>query len=156
MLRLAIVIPASLAALLLVLAQPGGGDRSRTVGGWLVEDRAEQDGGRLVRLSRSAGGARIQYSAAFWRGNDGRIQALLVERSDCTDGEELGRHGVSDARRVRAILAGLLERCAVSPRRIGAALAGFERAYALALDWARAAEAATAAEAGATADHGRR
>jgi hypothetical protein len=147
-----------LIALLLALSGPAPAaqaDRSRTVGGWLVEDRAEEDGGRLVRLSRAAQGARIQYSAAFWRGNDGRIQALLVERSDCTDGEEIDRHAVAEPRRVRAMLAGLLARCALAPRRIEAALAGFERAYALALDWARDAEAATAAEAQAIADHGR-
>jgi hypothetical protein len=53
-------------------AEPVQGDRSRTIEGWLVEDVAEQDGGRLVRLSRTAQGIRIQYSAAFWRGTPGR------------------------------------------------------------------------------------
>ncbi len=135
-------------------AQPEGGDRRRTVGGWLVEDRAEEDGGRFVQLSRHADGARIRYFAAFWRGNDGRVQGVSVERSDCTNGEEIGRRVIPEAGALRATLAGLLAACAVAPRRIDAALAGFDRAYARALDWAAEAEAATAAEAGAIAAYG--
>ena len=125
--------------------------RRRAIGGWVVEDRAEQDGGRLVALRREAGGVHILYSAAFWRGNDGRIQSVLVERSDCTDGEEIGRHVVLPARALRAMLARALAGCALPPRRIGALLAGLEPAYALTLSWAREAEAATAAEAAAIA-----
>ena len=107
-----------------------------------------------MRLSRRASGARIRYSAAFWRGNDGRIQAILVERSDCTDGEEIGRHVVLPARAIRAVLTRLLARCAVTRPRIAAALRGFDAAYALALAWSREAEAATAAEAAAIANEG--
>lgn len=149
-----VLLFAASAAAALVATQSEGADRSRAVDGWLVEDRAESDGGRLVRLSRQAQGARIQYFVAFWRGNDGRVQGTLVERSDCTDGEEIGRHVILEASAVRAMLAGHLAGCGVAPRRIEAALGGFEPAYALALDWARDAEAATAAEAAAIAEYG--
>ncbi|MGQ0590414.1 MAG: hypothetical protein ACT4N8_12945 [Sphingosinicella sp.] len=128
--------------------------RQREVSGWLVEEVAESDGGSMVRMSRTAGGARLQFSAVFWRGNHGRIQAVLVERSDCTNGEEIGRHVVLEAPALRALFAAALEDCAVSPRRIEAALAGIEPAYALAAAWADEAAAATAAEAQAIADYG--
>ena len=128
--------------------------RHRAVAGWQVEEIAESDGGRLVRLTRSAQGARLQFTAVFWHGNDGRIQAWLVERSDCANGDEFGRHEVPAAARLRALFAATLAECALPPRRIGAALAGLERAYALAARWADEAAAATAAEAEAIANHG--
>src|SRR4051812_11282830 len=49
------------------------GDRQRAIGGWIVDDRAEDDGGRVVELRREAGTVHIRYTAAFWHGNDGRI-----------------------------------------------------------------------------------
>ena len=154
--RLAFAVLASLAAAgALLAAQPDERvTRQRTIAGWLVEEIAESDGGRLVRLSRRAEGARMQFTAVFWHGNDGRIQSVLVERSDCTNGEELGRHEVPEAAALRAQFAALLADCAVPSRRRGAALAGLERAYALASAWADEAEAATAAEAAAIADYG--
>lgn len=145
---------AAAATLLLAAIQGAGEDRRRSVEGWLVEDMAEQDGGRMVRMRRQAGGAHIRFSAAFWRGNDGRIQATLVERSDCTDGEEIGRHAVPEPAALRALLAHHLAACAVAPGRIAAALAGFEAAYALLRVWADEAEAATRAEAAAVAAYG--
>lgn len=152
---LPVLLAAGLGAGVAWAGQPSGGDRSRTIKGWLVEDVAEQDGGRLVQVSRASKGLRIQYSAAFWRGNDGRIQSTLVEVSDCTNGETLDRHAVPDAKTVRALIAAHLRECAVPPRRIEAALRGFEPAYALALTWARDAEAATIAEVEAIAGHSR-
>lgn len=133
---------------------PIQGDRSRTIGGWRVEDVSEQDGGRLVQLSRTFQGVRLRYSAAFWRGNGGRIQSTLVERSDCTAGETLDRNAVPDPKAVRALLAAHLAECAVPPRRIEAALRGFEPAFAVAGTWALEADAATAAEAAAIAEEG--
>lgn len=126
--------------------------RHRQVAGWLVEAFAESDGGRLVRMSRIAQGARLQFEAAFWRGNDGSIRAMLVERSDCTNGEEIGRHIVLEAPALRALFAAALADCAVPPRGIEAALGGIDAAYALTRAWADEAEAATAAEARAIAD----
>jgi len=147
------------AAALFLLAGPlaarNHGDRQRVVAGWLVEDRAEDDGGRVVALRRDSGEVHIRYTAAFWRGNDGRIQTYMVERSDCGNGEEIGRHVILGARALRAMFAHTLAECAVTPRRAAALLAGLERAYALTLAWSRDAEAATAAEAAAIADYGR-
>lgn len=128
--------------------------RQRQLAGWSIEDAGEADGGRIVRMTRSSAGARMQFTAAFWHGNDGRIQTVLVERSDCTDGDELGRHQPADAAAVRARLASALASCALTPREIEAALAGLEPAYALASRWADEAAEATAAEARAIADHG--
>jgi hypothetical protein len=133
---------------------PAHGNRHRAVAGWIVEDEAEEDGGRVVELRRETGGIHIRYTSVFWHGNDGRIQSALVERSDCTNGEEIGRHVVPEARALRAIFAQALADCAVPPRRVAALLAGFEPAYALTLAWSHAAAAATAAEAAAIAAYG--
>ncbi|HET9640547.1 MAG TPA: hypothetical protein VFP12_15215 [Allosphingosinicella sp.] len=154
-LGLASLLLAALAAGTAWAGEPAQRDRSRTLKGWLVEDSAEQDGGRLVQLSRATQGLRLQYSAVFWRGNGGRIQSTLIERSDCTTGESLDRNIVPDAKAVRALLTAHLAECALPPRRIEAALRGFEPAYALAQAWARDADAATIAEAEAIAEHGR-
>jgi len=131
-----------------------GANRRRALAGWIVEDRAEQDGGRLVELRRETGAIHLRHSAAFWRGNDGRVQSWLVERSDCTNGDEIGRHQILTARQLRAQFAHALAECAVPPRRIATVLSGLEPAYALALAWARDAAAATAAEAAAIAAYG--
>ena len=136
------------AAMLLLLAAAPYPDRQRTVAGWHIEDEAEQDGGRLVRLHRNAGGYRMLFQAAFWRGNDGRIQTVLVEHSDCTNGDELGRHAVPRAAEIRALLARHLADCGASPSRIAWLLRGLEPAWRLASAWAAAAEAAARAEGG--------
>src|SRR3954447_16577135 len=113
-------------------------NRHRAIGGWIVEEkRAEDDGGRMVELRRETGSIHIRYSASFWRGNDGRIQTYLVERSDCTNGDEIGRHLVLTGRALRVMFAGALAACAVPPRRVAALLSGLEPAYALTLAWAR-------------------
>lgn len=155
-LALALALVASLAAAGGPLAAQSDEQvtRQRTVSGWQIAEIAESDGGRLVRLTRGAQGARLQFTSVFWHGNDGRIQSVLVERSDCGNGEELARHEVPDVARLRAMFAAILAECALPPRRIAAALAGLERAYALTAAWADEAEAATAAEAQAIADYG--
>ena len=137
------------------LAAPeSGGNRHRTVAGWTIEDRAEQDGGRLVELRRDLGAIHLRYSAAFWRGNDGRVQSVLIERSDCTNGEEIGRYERPTARDLRVLFARALADCAVPPRRIALLLSGLEPASGLARRWGAEAEVATAAEAAAIAAHG--
>lgn len=147
------------AALLLtsnVVARPTGvPDRHRAVAGWMVERHAEDDGGYVVTLRREVGTIHLRYTAAFWRGNDGRIQSIMVERGDCGNGEEIGRHVLLRAQALRALYARILAECAVPPARIAAVLAGIESAYALTLAWSRDAERATAAEAAAIANYGR-
>ena len=135
-------------AMLLLLAAAPHPDRQRTVAGWRVADLAEQDGGRLVRMDRAAGGYRMQFQATFWRGNDGRIQTTLVEHSDCTNGEELGRHVRPRAAEIRALLARHLADCGASPRLTARLLRGLESAWRFASAWADAAEAAARAEGG--------
>ena len=134
--------------MLLLLAAAPYPDRQRTVAGWRVEDVTEQDGGRVVRLHRAAAGYRLQFQAAFWRGNDGRIQTTLVEHSDCTNGDELGRHAAPRAAEIRALLARHLADCGASPRLAARLLRGLEPAWRLASAWADAAEAAARAEGG--------
>lgn len=135
-----------IALILLLLAAAPYPDRHRTIAGWSVGDVAEQDGGRLVRMERNAGGYHLQFQAAFWRGNDGRIQSLLVEHSDCTDGDELGRHAAPRAAEIRALFARRLAECGASPARIAQLLRGLEPAWRLASAWADAADAAARAE----------
>jgi hypothetical protein len=142
------------AALLLVAAAPPYPDRHRSIAGWQIEDLAEQDGGRLVRMRRDARGYGIRFEAAFWRGNQGRMQTTLVEHSDCTNGDVPDRH-TARAAEVRALLAGHLAGCGAAPARIGLLLRRFESAWRLASAWAADAEAATTAEAAAIADYGR-
>lgn len=142
------------AAMVLLLAAAPYPDRRRTVAGWQIEDTAEQDGGRLVTMRRNAHGYRIRFEAAFWRGNQGRMQTTLVEHSDCTNGDYLDRHAARAAE-VRALLAGHLAGCGAAPARIGPLLRGFESAWRLASAWAADAQAATATEAAAIADYGR-
>jgi hypothetical protein len=130
-------------------------DRHRAVAGWMVERHAEDDGGYVVALRREVGTIHLRYTAAFWRGNDGRIQSMMVERGDCGDGDEIGRHVVLRAQALRGMFARILAECAVPPARTRALLAGIEPAYALTLAWSREAERATAAEAAAIASYGR-
>src|SRR4051812_20156640 len=115
-------------------------DRHRAVAGWTVERHAEDDGGYQVTLRRDAGTIHLHYSAAFWRGNDGRIQSVMVERGDCSDGDEIGRHILLRARALRAMFARILAVCAVPSARAAAMLRGLEPAYALTLAWSRDAE----------------
>jgi hypothetical protein len=130
-------------------------DRHRAVAGWTVERHGEDDGGYVVTLRREAGTIHLRYTAAFWRGNDGRIQSVMVERGDCGNGEEIGRHILLPAQALRVMFARILAECAVPPARIAAVLRGIEPAYALTLAWSRDAERATAAEAAAIANYGR-
>jgi len=110
--------------------------------------------GAVLLTSLALAGALLE-TAAFWRGNDGRIQSMMVERGDCGNGEEIGRHILLPARALRGMFARILAECAVPPARIRGVLAGIEPAYALTLAWSRDAERATAAEAAAIANYGR-
>jgi hypothetical protein len=148
-----------IAALLLALAAAQPGDerviRQRPVAGWQIEDIAESDGGRLIRMHRRANGIRLQFHIAFWRGNAARMQGTLLERSDCTNGDEIDPGLRPQERYVRERFAAHLADCAASAGEARVALQGFAQAYALAARWADEAEAATDAENRAIADYGR-
>lgn len=127
-----------LAALAAAAAQPDPpADRHRLVQGWRVEDLAEEDGGRLVRMSRTSGPYRLEYQASFWRGNDGVIQRLSALGESCGDDEELDRHRAYPASEIRARLTAALAQCAAPRGAARAALRGLEPAYALVLEWNR-------------------
>jgi hypothetical protein len=129
--------------------------RQRALAGWTVADIAESDGGRLVRMHRSANGFRLQFHIAFWRGNAARIQGTLLERGDCTGGDEIDPGLRPQERYVRERFVAHLSDCAASAGEARTALRGFAEAYALAARWADEAEAATDAERRAVADYGR-
>lgn len=132
-------------------------DRRRAVGDWLIEHVGEEDGGRLVRMSRERDDYRVEYSRAFWRGNAGPVHGASVMRLNGLCG---GFDSPQDpaaavpAATIRAELADQLARCGVADAEAAAALEGFERAYALVSEWAQQAAAITAAEAQAIADYG--
>lgn len=149
----ALLLPA-LAAGAIAAGEPGSGDRQRTVGGWLVEDLAEEDGGRLVRMTRTSGRYRLEYHAVFWHGNDGVIQRVSAIGAGCGGDEELERGLIFHVDEIRARLAAGLAECGAPRNAVRAALRGVAPAYALARAWSWQAGAATRAEAAAIANYG--
>lgn len=129
----------------IVAAQPRVADRQRIVQGWRVEDLAEEDGGRLVRMTRTSGPYRLEYHAAFWHGNDGVIRRVSAIGESCGNDEELDRRLRYNAREIRARLTAALAQCAAPKSAVRAALRGLEPAYALAMAWDREAAVAKAA-----------
>ena len=156
----AALLAAFLAGATILSAQPlppAPEDRRRALGDWLVEHVGEEDGGRIVRLTREADDYRVEYHFAFWRGNAGPVRGGSVFRLNAMCGAMESRPDAAaepPAAQVRAELADHLDRCGIAPADAAAALGGFERAYALASAWAEEAAAATAAEAAAIADYG--
>lgn len=140
------VLLAALATGAIVAAQPGVADRQRVVQGWRVEDRAEEDGGRLIRIRRTSGPYRLEYQAAYWHGNDGVIQRVSALGERCGNDEELDRHRRYRVKEIRARLTAALAQCAARRSAVRAALRGLEPAYALALAWERDAAVAAACE----------
>ena len=164
----------------LLLAWPAGGgaldaqpfppeppDESRRVAGWLVEHKAEEDGGRLVRMVRRRGGLRLSYHVAFWRGNGGPLSSARIEGPDGPCASRSWRRdqqgdvwraepdSAAAARDVRARLIDAIAECGPPPGRAEAALEGFERAFAFAFAFSETARRATLAEAEAIANYGR-
>lgn len=131
-------------------------DRHRAVGDWRVESAAEDDGGRIVRMTRRGAGYSLHYETWYWHGNARTYRRAAAMRGDCGhEGEEgLDRAANPSAREVRAALAARLAWCDAPLREVRAALRGFGRAFALAYAWGLEAEAATAAEAAATGNYG--
>jgi hypothetical protein len=131
-------------------------DRRRAVGDWLVEHVGEEDGGRLVRMTREGDDHNIEYRIGFWHDNPGPVLGGTVMRFNgmCGGYESPSDGRIAAAAAVRAELAGHLAQCGVSAEAAAATLQGFERAYALVAAWAEEAEAASAAHGQAIADYG--
>ena len=131
-------------------------DRRRAVGDWLVEHVGEEDGGRLVRMTREGDDHNVEYRIGYWRGNPGPVRGGTVMRLNgvCGDYESPVDPAPLPAAAVRAELADRLAACGVADAQAAATLQGLERAYALVAAWAEEAAAVTAAEAEAVADYG--
>ena len=141
-------------------APHGGGampDQRRTVAGWRIENVAEEDGGRLVRMTHAEGRYRLVYAITFWRGNAGPYAEAAVDLPDHSCGQEEWRRDPAEpdlwrretnlpagARAVRARLT--LETCGLAPHAVARMLRGFDAAFALTSRWAELARRDTLAE----------
>ena len=128
-------------------------DRRRAVGDWLVEHVAEEDGGRVVRMTREGEGFALSYHSSHWRGNHHPYRGGEISWHGCSSGGEEGQAEALPAAAVRALLTRWLAECEASPGEARALLEGFERAFALAVAWNRDAQAATDAEVQAIIDY---
>ena len=142
-------------------------EQKRAVAGWLAEYGGESDGGRIVRLTRAHHDYLLEYHVAFWRGNSGPYSGVsIVDAEGACGGETWQRDRESDvwraesdvpgeAHRVRARLAAGLAECGARSGEVAAALAGFDRAFALAAEWTEIGRVATLAEIEAIVNYGR-
>jgi hypothetical protein len=112
------------------------GDRRRALGGWLVEDVAD-DGGRAVRVSHAVGDVRVGYE--FWLPAEANRIALgaVVEHFNCgVQGGAVERPDISlPVDQARTEIAQGLATCEVAAEDQRSPLVGFEQAYALAWSW---------------------
>lgn len=146
-LRVAALLLAGLAWGSVAAAQPfppSPEDQRRVVGGWLVEHQPEEDGGRIVRLTRAHGDTLIEHHVAFWHGNAGPFRHAELRRGAQGCPSEDWREDPdqplwrpladvgAQARLVRASMAAALAECGAPPEEVEAALRGFEPAFALA------------------------
>ena len=145
----------TLLALVPVALSAQSDERRRAVGDWLVEDVYDDNGGRILRVSRESGDYRIDYHLSF--GPDQTAygsQGFLVWRLNCGQGEEEslgGGLGGMEAAAVRSRLAGYLARCETPNAEAAQLLGGFEPALRLAAEWGAETEAA-AVSAGSALD----
>ena len=131
--------------------------RSRTVGGVRIETRAEEDGGRLVRLSRRRDGYRFEYHLGFWRGNGGVYVGAAFRRGRCRSGDAdmLAPLDVALARsRLDQWLGAYLRECPLSRAREDELRRALAAGWPLFDAWAREAAAVTEQEAEAILRYG--
>lgn len=152
----ATVLAAATAGAALIAAQPFDPppDRRRAVGDWLVEHVAEEDGGRIVRMTREGDGFQLSYHSSHWRGNHHPYRGGEISWHGCSSGGEEGEAEALPAAAVRGLLTRWLAECDASPGEARALLDGFELAFALTVEWNRDAQAATEAEVQAILDYG--
>jgi hypothetical protein len=151
----ATLLAAATAGAALVAAQPFDPppDRRRAVGDWLVEHVAEEDGGRIVRMTREGEGFQLVYRTSHWRGNHHPYRSGEISWHGCSRGGEESEAEALPAPAVRALLTDWLGQCDASPGEARALLEGFERAFALSVAWNEDAQAATEAEVQAIVDY---
>jgi hypothetical protein len=134
-------------------------DQRRVVQGWHVSNLAEDDGGRLVRMTRRVGRYVLVYDISFWRGNPGPLAQACVGPANgepCVNNQWPGDDGPNPwrpqtnlAARSRAVRATFTEGLAgghVAPGRVAAAKRGFDSAFALTARWAELSRRSTLAE----------
>lgn len=135
-------------------------DQRRVVQGWQVENVAEDDGGRIVRMTRRVGPYVLAYGISFWRANPGPLAQAdmdLPDQRSCGHAEwrrdpgsaNLWRPETGLAARagaVRELFRQGLAACHVAAGQAAAALRGFDQAFALTARWAEASRRATIAE----------
>jgi hypothetical protein len=133
------------------------GDRRQAVAGWQVESRSEEDGGRLVRLSRRGRGWRFEYHLAFWHGNGGVIIGATFRRGDCRSGDAdaiqlpeaaLGRESLDGH------IDDYLRECPLPASQAAVLRSGVDAAWPIFSAWAQEAAEATLAEAEAIEHYG--
>ena len=141
-------------------------EQRRAVAGWLVEYAGESDGGRIVRLTRAHGDYLAEYHVAFWRGNAGPYSGVAIAGAEGScGGETWQRDGEGHVWRAEADVLGLgrdvrgrlvesFTQCGARPEEVEAALAGFDRAFALAAEWTEVGRLATLAEIEAIVNYG--
>ena len=140
----------------LVAAQPTWetGERRRAVGDWLVEYAVDPGHGWDISLRREADEYSLSYLIRLNALQGGSpVEIYEVVRLNCGQGGGAaieGGRNYGERDRVRAQLVEYLVRCELPPEEAEAALADFERAFALAAGWAesRAAEMAANQAAG--------
>lgn len=146
----AVAATALLGAAALLAAQPSWetGERRRAVGDWLVEDVADPGHGWMVGLSREADEYSLGYHIQLNALEAPPVEIYQVVRLNCgrSGGASIGDgRAYGDRDQVRAQLVGYLVECEMTPEAAEEAVQGFDRAFALAADWADAREAEMAA-----------
>jgi hypothetical protein len=123
------------------------GERRRAVSDWLVEEHFDGNGDVTGRMSRSLDDADVEYSLVV-PAAAGALpsQGFVVVRLNCGQGgsESLDGHR-PDAAAVRDRLGEYLRACKAPAAQVEAALAGLDRALALAGGWAEERAASIAA-----------
>jgi hypothetical protein len=142
-------------------------DTRRVVQGWHVTNLAEEDGGRLVRMTRNVGRIVLIYQISYWRGNYGPYAHASVDLPNgngCASDDWQRDSGSRDmwspethlparSRAIRAVFTSGLSECHIAPARIAAALRGFDAAFALTSRWAELSRRSTLAESAWISSH---
>jgi hypothetical protein len=120
-------------------------ERRRAVGDWLVEDVFDDNGGRILRMTRESGDYRLDYHLNLGGGlPEDLSQGFLVWRLNCGQGGEEslggGTSGI-EAAAVRRRLTDYLARCDTPESEAADLMRDFDRGFSLLSEWRAEAEA---------------